>query len=95
MMLKHDIAQLGHLDNSLGFYRFRYKDSEEVYVGVMVQEVQTTMPAAVVRGSDGTFGFLMTSYGVRRMGDRLHNPDQLRRSPTALPRKDSCYDGYL
>ena len=59
MMLKHDITLLGHLDNGLGFYRFRYNDSEIVYVGVMAQEVQTIMPAAVVRGSDG---YLWVSY---------------------------------
>src|SRR6266516_6560873 len=53
MTLKHDISLLGHLDNGLGFYRFSYNDSDKVYVGVMAQEVQTVMPAAVVRGSDG------------------------------------------
>ena len=53
MMLKHDISLLGHLDNGLGFYRFSYNGSDKAYVGVMAQEVQTVMPAAVVRGSDG------------------------------------------
>jgi hypothetical protein len=53
MMLKHDISLLGYLDNGLGFYRFSYNGSEKSYVGVMAQEVQTIMPAAVVRGSDG------------------------------------------
>ena len=53
MMLKHDISLLGHLDNGLGFYRFSYNGSDRAYVGVMAQEVQTVMPAAVVRGSDG------------------------------------------
>ena len=53
MMLKHDISLLGHLDNGLGFYRFSYNGSDKAYVGVMAQEVQTVMPAAVLRGSDG------------------------------------------
>jgi hypothetical protein len=53
MMLKHDIYLLGHLDNGLGFYRFSYNGSDKAYVGVMAQEVQTVMPAAVVRESDG------------------------------------------
>src|SRR6266851_9782400 len=51
--LKHDISLLGHLDNGLGFYRFSYDGSDKAYVGVMAQEVQTVMPAAVLRGSDG------------------------------------------
>jgi Chaperone of endosialidase len=51
--LKHDIALLGHLDNGLGFYRFSYSGSDQVYVGVMAQEVQTIMPEAVMRGRDG------------------------------------------
>jgi hypothetical protein len=59
MMLKHDISLLGHLDNGLGFYRFSYYGSEKAYVGVMAQEVQTVMPAAVLRGSDG---YLRVSY---------------------------------
>jgi len=53
MMLKHDIALLGHLDNGLGFYRFSYNGSDKAYVGVMAQEVQTVVPEAVVRGGDG------------------------------------------
>ena len=53
MMLKHDISLLGHLDNGLGFYRFTYNGGDKAYVGVMAQEVQTVMPAAVLRGSDG------------------------------------------
>jgi hypothetical protein len=59
MMLKHDISLLGHLDNGLGFYRFSYNGSDKAYVGVMAQEVQTVMPAAVLRGSDG---YLRVSY---------------------------------
>jgi hypothetical protein len=53
MMLKHDISLLGHLDNGVGFYRFRYNGSDKAYVGVMAQEVQMVVPEAVVRGSDG------------------------------------------
>jgi hypothetical protein len=37
--LKHHITLLGHLDNGLGYYRFRYKGSDKDYVGVMAQEV--------------------------------------------------------
>jgi hypothetical protein len=52
--LKEDIAPIGRLDNGLAFYRFRYRGGDgTVYVGVMAQEVQTIMPEAVTRGSDG------------------------------------------
>ncbi len=64
--LKHDIVLLGHLDNGLGFYRFSYNGSDKVYVGVMAQEVQTVMPAAVARGSDG---YLLVDYD--RLGIRM------------------------
>ena len=51
--LKHDVMLLGHLDNGLGYYRFSYHGSDRAYVGVMAQEVQAVMPAAIVRGRDG------------------------------------------
>ena len=51
--LKHDVVLLGHLDNGLGYYRFSYLGSGKAYVGVMAQEVQAVMPAAVTRGGDG------------------------------------------
>src|ERR1700730_17209035 len=59
MMLKHDISLLAHLDSGLGFYRFTYNGGDKAYVGVMAQEVQTVMPAAVLRGNDG---YLQVSY---------------------------------
>ncbi|MCC8935754.1 tail fiber domain-containing protein, partial [Bradyrhizobium sp. Arg68] len=51
--LKHDIELLGHLANGLGYYRFSYLGSSKAYVGVMAQEVEQIMPAAVTRGADG------------------------------------------
>ena len=65
MMLKHDILLLGRLDNGLGFYRFRYNGGGEAYVGVMAQEVQTVLPAAVVRGGDGYLRVFYDQVGVR------------------------------
>jgi len=53
MALKHDIVLLGRLANGLGFYRFAYNGSDQIYVGVLAQEVQEVMPEAVVRGQDG------------------------------------------
>ena len=64
-MLKHDIVLLGRLDNGLGFYRFRYNGTDETYVGVMAQEVQTVLPAAVVRGGDGYLRVFYDQVGVR------------------------------
>ena len=71
MMLKHDIALLGHLDNGLGFYRFSYNGTDKAYVGVMAQEVQTAVPEAVVRGGDG---YLRVSYD--RLGLQFQTYDQ-------------------
>ena len=65
MMLKHDISLLGHLDNGLGFYRFSYNGSDKAYVGVMAQEVQTVMPAAVLRGSDGYLRVFYDKLGLK------------------------------
>jgi len=63
--LKHDIMLLGHLKNGLGFYRFSYNGSDQVYVGVMAQEVQTIMPEAVVRGRDGYLEVLYDKLGLK------------------------------
>jgi hypothetical protein len=65
MVLKHDISLLGHLDNGLGFYRFSYNGSDKAYVGVMAQEVQTVMPAAVLRGSDGYLRVFYDKLGLK------------------------------
>lgn len=51
--LKRDIALIGHLDNGLGLYRYRYLWSDAAFVGVMAQEVAAKMPDAVVVGEDG------------------------------------------
>jgi len=64
--LKHDIFALRQLENGLGLYRYRYLWSDQVYVGVMAQEVERIVPDAVVRGPDG---YLRVDYG--RLGLRL------------------------
>jgi hypothetical protein len=80
MMLKHDIALLGHLDNGLGFYRFSYNGTDKAYVGVMAQEVQTVVPEAVVRGGDG---YLRVSYD--RLGLQFQTYDQWVASGARVP----------
>jgi hypothetical protein len=57
--LKHDIVLIGRLDDGLGYYRFVYNGGHTAYVGVMAQEVQTVMPAAVTRAADS---YLRVSY---------------------------------
>jgi hypothetical protein len=80
MMLKHDISLLGHLDNGLGFYRFSYNGSDKAYVGVIAQEVQTVMPAAVLRGSDG---YLRVFYD--KLGLKFQTYDQWTASGAHVP----------
>ena len=63
--LKQDVVLLGHLDNGLGFYRFSYLGSSKTYVGVIAQEVQAVMPAAVTRGHDGYLRVFYEKLGVR------------------------------
>jgi outer membrane immunogenic protein len=64
--LKRDIVLVGHLDNGIGLYRYRYLWDDTVYVGVMAQEVAWLRPDAVVRGLDD---YLRVDYG--RLGLRL------------------------
>ena len=80
MMLKHDISLLGHLDNGLGFYRFSHNGSDKAYVGVIAQEVQTVMPTAVLRGSDG---YLRVSYD--KLGLKFQTYDQWAASGAHVP----------
>jgi hypothetical protein len=63
--LKHDVALLGHLDNGVGFYRFSYLGSDKAYVGVIAQEVQAVLPAAVTRGRDGYLRVYYDRLGVK------------------------------
>jgi hypothetical protein len=69
--LKRDIVRLAHLDNGVGLYRYRYTWSDQLYVGVMAQEVARVIPDAVVRGDDG---YLRVDYG--RLGLQLMTWDE-------------------
>ena len=69
--LKRDIVLLDRLPNGIGLYRYRYIWSDQVYVGVMAQEVAQIVPDAVVRGADG---FLRVNYA--RLGTRLLTWDE-------------------
>ena len=80
MTLKHDISLIGRLENGLGFYRFTYNGGNKAYVGVMAQEVQTIMPTAVLRGSDG---YLRVSYDM--LGVKFQTYDQWTASGAHVP----------
>jgi polysaccharide export outer membrane protein len=69
--LKRDIVLLDRLPNGIGLYRYRYIWSDQVYVGVMAQEVAQIVPDAVVRGANG---FLRVNYA--RLGTRLLTWDE-------------------
>jgi hypothetical protein len=71
IQLKRDVVLLRHLDNGLGIYRYRYNWSDQVYVGVMAQEVAQVVPDAVTRGPDG---YLRVDY--EQLGLRLMTWDQ-------------------
>jgi hypothetical protein len=60
IQLKRDVVRVGTLVDGIGLYRFQYIWSDQVYVGVMAQEVQAVRPDAVVRGRDG---YLRVDYG--------------------------------
>ena len=63
--LKHDVVLLGHLANGLGYYRFSYLGSSRPYVGVIAQEVQSLVPAAVTRGRDGYLRVYYEQLGLK------------------------------
>ena len=58
--LKRDITLLARRSDGLGLYSFKYLWSDNVYVGVMAQEVALLHPAAVVR--DELTGYMAVNY---------------------------------
>ena len=77
--LKRDIKAVGELDNGLMLYRFRYRWSETVYVGVMAQEVLEVDPGAVIMGEDG---FYRVDY--RRLGTKMMEWSEWLQTPSAV-----------
>jgi hypothetical protein len=65
--LKEDITPLLRLDNGIGLYRYRYKWSDQLYVGVMAQEVANIVPTAILRGEDGYFRVDYGQLGMKLM----------------------------
>lgn len=64
--LKRDIALLATLANGMSIYSFRYLWSDEVYVGVMAQDLLlTAWRHAVVRQPNGFYAVNYTALGLR------------------------------
>jgi len=64
-------VRIGTVADGIPLYRFQYNWSDQVYVGVVAQEVEATRPDAVVMGTDG---YLMVDYGV--LGVRFQTWEQ-------------------
>jgi Protein of unknown function (DUF3300) len=82
LALKHDVVQLGYMDDGLGYYRFSYPGSSRRYVGVIAQEVQSVMPGAVTRGRDG---YLRVDY--RKLGIKFRTYEDWLDSGGQIPRR--------
>jgi hypothetical protein len=61
LRLKQGIVRIGTTVFGLPVYRFSYTGQEEVYAGVMAQDVVKVMPSAVSVGEDG---FYRVNYGM-------------------------------
>jgi len=59
--LKKDISLVGEDPRGFGIYRFKYLWSDDFQIGVMADEIQKILPAAVRERLDG---YLMVDYGA-------------------------------
>jgi len=69
--LKRDVILLALRDNGIVLYSFRYFWSDQVYVGVMAQQVATIVPEAVVMEPNG---FLAVNYD--RLGLKMQTLEE-------------------
>ncbi|HLQ94218.1 MAG TPA: ricin-type beta-trefoil lectin domain protein [Xanthobacteraceae bacterium] len=69
--LKHDLVRIGSVADGIALYRFQYNWSDQIYVGVIAQEVEATRPDAVVLAPDG---YLHVDYGM--LGVRFQTWEQ-------------------
>jgi hypothetical protein len=65
--LKADIVQVGMLTKDIPLYRYRYIWGDEVFVGVMAQDVLAVRPDAVVTASNGYYAVNYAALGTRMM----------------------------
>jgi Chaperone of endosialidase len=87
--LKRDIVVVGRLENGIRLCRYRYIWGDQVYVGVMAQEVAEIVPDAVVYGDDG---YLSVDYA--RLGRRLITWDEWVAAcqPSALQAESGAHE---
>jgi opacity protein-like surface antigen len=78
--LKRDVELLTRREDGVGIYRYRYLWGDEIYVGVMAQEVAEIHPEAVARGPDG---YLRVNY--ERLGLRFMSWDEWQGLTAELP----------
>lgn len=45
---KEDITRIGELESGIGVYRYKFKGRPEIHVGVIAQEVEQSIPDAVI-----------------------------------------------
>ena len=76
--LKADIVQVGMLRADIPLYRFRYFWGDDVYVGVMAQDVLPVRPDAVTTDASG---FMRVDYG--RLGTRMMTRSEWEASTVA------------
>lgn len=61
MRLKQDVTRIGTTDSGLALYSFRYIEQDQLYSGVMAQDVLMHTPKAVVMQPNG---YLAVKYGM-------------------------------
>ena len=72
--LKRDIERIGQTADGLALYRFRYLWSDEVFVGVMAQDVLLVQPQAVIVCENG---YMQVDYAM--LGIQMLRWEQWRR----------------
>lgn len=65
--LKKDIVKVGMLTDDIALYSFRYLWSDEVFVGVMAQDLLAVRPDAVVTSASGFYAVDYGALGTRMM----------------------------
>jgi hypothetical protein len=63
--LKTDIQRVGHAPNGLPLYHFKYVGGDDVYEGVMAQDVLKVFPEAVCRRPNGYLAVRYDMLGLR------------------------------
>jgi hypothetical protein len=71
--LKRNITKVGVLDGDIDLYRYQYLWSDEVFVGVMAQDLLDIRPDAVVLRPDNHF-----AVDYAKLGTRLQTWDEWR-----------------